>query len=326
MRQESGSVAADVLLPESAGFSGSHRYLYFLLALLAACSSTQAPAPISEGTSSRPALRSPLAVKPPAPVAAGYYRVQPGDTLFKIAFELGQDASDLATWNKLADPGRIRSGDVLRVQPPPQSAVSTRTLPTATPVAVRALPTTPAVTTRALPPAPTAVSRAPSPPSPVAKPVAVPVRAAAAAPPVVVKPVSAAPPPEPEVDDDAVPDIWSWPARGPILARFGEGLSKGIDIAGPRGMPVQAAAPGRVVYAGSGLRGYGKLIIIRHGKTLLSAYAHNSRILVAEGQNVIRGQAVGELGDSDADRVKLHFEIREFGKPVDPMNYLPDAG
>ncbi|PIV88835.1 MAG: hypothetical protein COW48_03860 [Hydrogenophilales bacterium CG17_big_fil_post_rev_8_21_14_2_50_63_12] len=128
------------------------------------------------------------------------------------------------------------------------------------------------------------------------------------------------------VVDDAPPDTWSWPLRGPLLARFGEGLNKGIDIAGTRGMRVQAAAPGRVVYAGSGLRGYGKLIIIRHGKTLLSAYAHNARILVVEGQRVTRGQVVGEIGDSDAERVKLHFEIRELGKPVDPLNYLPNAG
>lgn len=126
--------------------------------------------------------------------------------------------------------------------------------------------------------------------------------------------------------EDAPPDIWSWPLRGPLLARFGDGLNKGVDIAGPRGMPVQAAAAGRIVYAGTGLRGYGKLIIIRHGKTLLSAYAHNARILVSEGQSVARGQAVGEIGDSDTDRVKLHFEIRELGRPVDPLIYLPNAG
>lgn len=130
----------------------------------------------------------------------------------------------------------------------------------------------------------------------------------------------------PPPSDEAPPDIWAWPLRGPLLARFGEDANKGIDIAGQRGRLVQAAANGRVVYAGSGLRGYGKLIIIRHGKTLLSAYAHHARLLVAEGDNVIRGQAVGEVGDTDADRVKLHFEIREMGKPVDPLSFLPSAG
>jgi lipoprotein NlpD len=126
--------------------------------------------------------------------------------------------------------------------------------------------------------------------------------------------------------DDAPPDLWLWPLRGPLLARFGEDANKGIDIAGQRGRLVQAAANGRVVYAGSGLRGYGRLLIIRHGKTLLTAYAHNARLLVAEGDNVTRGQAVSEVGDTDADRVKLHFEIRELGKPVDPLNFLPNAG
>lgn len=227
--------------------------------------------------------------KSPQPVAAGYYRILPGDTLYKIAFEHGQDPLDLAAWNSLADPDRIRSGDVLRVQPPPKPVVATRAVPATATVDSRPLAKSTPGTTPAGKPEPTV----PSPPA---------------------------------VAEDALPDTWSWPLRGPLLARFGEGLSKGIDIAGPRGMPVQAAAAGRVVYAGSGLRGYGKLIIIRHGKTLLSAYAHNARILVSEGQNVVRGQAVGEIGDSDSDRVKLHFEIRERGSPVDPLIYLPNAG
>lgn len=143
---------------------------------------------------------------------------------------------------------------------------------------------------------------------------------------VMARPPSPAATNTPPPSDEAPPDIWAWPLRGPLLARFGEDANKGIDIAGQRGRLVQAAANGRVVYAGSGLRGYGKLIIIRHGKTLLSAYAHHARLLVAEGDNVIRGQAVGEVGDTDADRVKLHFEIREMGKPVDPLNFLPSAG
>jgi lipoprotein NlpD len=122
---------------------------------------------------------------------------------------------------------------------------------------------------------------------------------------------------------DGPPDGWAWPVRGELLASYGNGLSKGIDIAGVRGQQVRAAAAGRVAYVGSGLRGYGKLIIIRHGKTLLSAYAHNARILVHEGQEVAKGQVIAEMGDTDTDRVKLHFEIREYGKPVDPLNYLP---
>lgn len=219
-------------------------------------------------------------IRPASTSTTGTYRVQAGDTLYKIAFESGVDFHDLATWNILPDPDRIYVGETLRVVPP----------------RIAARP----------PLAPGSAPRA---------------SVVALAAPVSVSPLQQATPPE-----DSAPDLWAWPLRGQLLARFGEGLSKGIDIAGPRGAPVLAAASGRVVYAGSGLRGYGKLIIIRHGKTLLSAYAHNARILVKEGQNVVRGQAVGEVGDSDADRLKLHFEIRELGKPVDPLNYLPNAG
>lgn len=254
--------------------------------MLAGCASTHSSAPIRERAHSAPDKVA--AVKPLPPVAAGYYRIVPGDTLYKIAFEQGQDSLDLAAWNNIVDPDRIRSGEVLRVRSPPKPVIATRALPATAMVEARPL-ARPATTPPASKPEPTV-------PTPLA------------------------------VVEDTSPDIWSWPLRGPLLARFGDDLSKGIDIAGSRGMPVQAAAAGRVVYAGSGLRGYGKLIIIRHGKTLLSAYAHNARILVSEGQNVARGQAVGEVGDSDTDRVKLHFEIRERGKPVDPLIYLPNAG
>jgi Membrane proteins related to metalloendopeptidases len=119
---------------------------------------------------------------------------------------------------------------------------------------------------------------------------------------------------------------WAWPAKGKIVAGFSETSNlKGIDIAGTAGEAVRASAPGRVVYAGSGLRGYGKLIIIKHNATFLSAYAHNREILVKEGQQVTRGQKIAEMGNSDADQVKLHFEIRRHGKPVDPAKYLPPA-
>lgn len=231
--------------------------------LVSGCAGTRSPAPVRESSHAKKPL-------PPAP--AGHYRIQSGDTLFKIAFEYGLDSRDLAVWNELPDPSHIRSGDLLRMNPPK-----------------------PVVTTAAMPDKPAVASRV--------------IKADAA--------LSA------ESFDEAAPESWIWPSRGMLLARFGDDLSKGVDIGGVRGHAVQAAAPGRVVYAGSGLRGYGKLIIIRHGKTLLSAYAHNARILVTEGQNVARGQPIAEMGDTDTDRVKLHFEIREYGKPVDPLNYLP---
>lgn len=114
---------------------------------------------------------------------------------------------------------------------------------------------------------------------------------------------------------------WIWPVQGKVIASFNEN-NKGIDIAGKSGQPVYAANSGKVVYSGTGLRGYGKLIIIKHDKTFLSAYAHNRHLLVKEGDDVKKGQKIAEMGNTDADQVKLHFEIRRFGKPVDPITYL----
>ena len=116
---------------------------------------------------------------------------------------------------------------------------------------------------------------------------------------------------------------WMWPSDGKIVATFDEGKNKGIDIAGRMGQQVMAAGSGKVMYAGSGIRGYGNLVIVKHSNSLLSAYAHNRTILVKEGQNVTKGQPIAEMGDSDADAVKLHFEIRQQGKPVDPAKFLP---
>ncbi|HKP65412.1 MAG TPA: peptidoglycan DD-metalloendopeptidase family protein, partial [Casimicrobiaceae bacterium] len=137
-------------------------------------------------------------------------------------------------------------------------------------------------------------------------------------------PPSSSPAPATSGDSDALD--WAWPAKGKIVAGFSETANlKGIDIAGTAGQAVTASAAGRVVYAGTGLRGYGKLIIIKHNATFLSAYAHNREILVKEGQQVARGQKIAEMGNTDADQVKLHFEIRRQGKPMDPTKYLPPA-
>lgn len=125
-----------------------------------------------------------------------------------------------------------------------------------------------------------------------------------------------------EADEETLE--WVWPASGKIVAGFSEGGAKGVDIGGRSGQPVIAAAPGKVVYSGNNLRGYGNLVIIKHNKTYLSAYAHNSLVVVKEGQSVSRGQKIAEMGKTDADSVKLHFEIRRFGKPVDPLKYLPE--
>lgn len=124
-----------------------------------------------------------------------------------------------------------------------------------------------------------------------------------------------------ETGDEGV--SFQWPARGNVVGGFDESKNKGLDIAGKVGDPVLAAADGRVVYAGSGLRGYGNLIILKHNNTFLTAYAHNHTLLVKEDQVIKRGQKIAEMGNSDADQVKLHFEIRRQGKPVDPAKYLP---
>ncbi len=137
------------------------------------------------------------------------------------------------------------------------------------------------------------------------------------------------PKPEARPDSKAEPAAngdrldWGWPASGKIIAGFNETSSKGVDLAGKPGDPVLAAAGGRVVYAGTGLRGYGKLVIVKHDNSFLSAYAHNQALLVKEGQAVTKGQKIAELGDTDSDRPKLHFEIRRQGKPVDPGKFLP---
>jgi lipoprotein NlpD len=132
--------------------------------------------------------------------------------------------------------------------------------------------------------------------------------------------------PEPQAGDEEDRVDWSWPANGKIVSPFTEGSNlKGIGVGGKAGQPVLASAAGKVVYAGSGLRGYGKLVIIKHNKTYLSVYAHNSEILVKEGQTVSKGQKIAEMGNTDAEQVKLHFEIRRLGKPVDPLKYLPAA-
>jgi len=128
-------------------------------------------------------------------------------------------------------------------------------------------------------------------------------------------------PAEASVSGDEI--AWIWPANGKTLATFSEGGNKGVDIAGKTGDPVIAAGDGKVVYSGTGLRGYGKLVIIKHNNTYLSAYAHNQNILVKEGQSVSKGQKIAEMGNTDADQVKLHFEVRRQGKPVDPLKYLP---
>ena len=294
-------------------------------------------------------------VAPAPPLGPGHYTVKRGDTLYRIAMENGQDYRDVAAWNNIANPSAIKEGQVLRVSPPTaQSAsegVTTAPVATANAVEARSLdaPLMAAKTNGQsgnmpiangqagnstllkreprvgkLPYSDEAYARLSRPEEAVAS-AAQPARAsepvaesklATPAAPQPTLPVAAPPPGPDEV-------AWQWPGTGRVLAPFSESGNKGLDIAGKAGDPVLAAAEGKVVYAGSGLRGYGELVIVKHNAVYLSAYAHNRKILVKEGQPVTRGQKIAEMGNTDADAVKLHFEIRKAGKPVDPSQYLP---
>ena len=225
----------------------------------------------------------------------GYYTVKPGDTLIRIALENGQAMKDIARWSQVENPNRIEVGQVLRVVPPlpvDVAVVKPITRPTMATGVVIAPASAPGVAVAAA----SAASAASAPAAAVATPKAV----------------------------AAESDInWIWPANGVVLAGFDEARNKGVDIGGKAGEPVVAAADGRVVYVGAGLRSYGNLIILKHNNLYLTAYAHNQTLLVKEDQTVTKGQKIAEMGSSDADRVKLHFELRREGKPVDPIKYLP---
>ena len=281
------------------------------------------------------------------------YTVKRGETLAQIALDHGLDYRELAVWNNIENPNVIRVGQQLMLSPPGQAGtaaggVVTAPLVTAPSIAPsnesRALMTSPGrgntptfkTEPRAmkLPYSDQALAQLERPPISIAAPPAPATAPATAAAP----PASATAPastniakatpsrPEsarvPEIDDAKLD--WAWPTSGKVIKGFSEGSNlKGIDIGGKAGQPVLASAAGRVVYAGAGLRGYGKLVIVKHNNTYLSAYAHNREILVKEGQQVSKGQKIGEMGDTDADQVKLHFEIRRLGKPIDPAKFLP---
>ena len=326
--------------------------LLFLLALsafLAACNTTHSPAPVVDrGTASRApeALRN-AATAPVAPRASdqrGYYTVRKGDTLLHIALDFGQNYRDLVIWNNLTNANDIKVDQVLRVaSPEPGSgAPQTGSVTVGSGVEVRPLGTSPATGPAvAMTTGPVANKAGPHgekrPYSDAAlaemqKSESVNNTAAAttaAVPGAVPKPAEAKPTERGTPSVAAAPPVadeenvtWIWPTDGKVSSGFDDG-KKGIDIAGKNGQQVLAASGGKVMYAGSGIRGYGNLVIVKHTSNLLSAYAHNKTILVKEGQIVTKGQKIAEMGNSDSDVVKLHFEIRQQGKPVDPSKFLP---
>ena len=220
-------------------------------------------------------LAAALAACGSAPVAPGYYRVERGDTVSKIARKHRESVQSIARWNNLANPDAIEVGQVLRIAPPGTDAATGASLRSNAGTAAASAGRTAAP--RALP-------------------------------------------------DAAAPANGTsliWPTAGKIVRGFDGVNSKGIDIVNAPGTPIVAAATGTVVYAGNGLRGYGNLLIVKHNADFLTAYAHNRKLLVKEGESVAQGQTIAEMGDTDNDRVALHFELRYGGRSIDPSRYLP---
>lgn len=303
------------------------------LLLVAGCSTrsvNQAPVEDRMPAAGQPASTATPGIVPQASPAAslpgaenagkpGYYTVRPGDTLIRIGLDAGQSWRDIARWNNLENANRIEVGQVLRIIPPVTPVVMAAPVPGAA-AGASAAPAAPASSPVAAAPAVPASGAATTRPVSSGTVAAAPVGPASGA---VVTPAPAPAPAAaaaaPAADDMA----WVWPARGAVLAGFDDVKNKGLDIAGSAGDPVVAAADGEVVYVGAGLRGYGNLVVLKHNNTYITAYAHNQTLLVKEDQRVRKGQKIAEMGSSDADRVKLHFELRRQGKPVDPARYLP---
>jgi lipoprotein NlpD len=259
---------------------------------------------VVERSASRPPPAAPRAVQKaaavpaapaPAPVPEGFYLVRRGDTLYSIALENGADYRELAQWNGLTDPARIQVGQALRVRAPAPQLLGAQGVQVGRPTFGERIESRPLdggsvpAETPKLAPRPLAAQARP-PVSPAAS---------------------------------AGGSEFIWPVKGKVIAGFAEPRSKGIDIDGKPGEPVLAAAPGRVTYIGSGIPGLGKLVVIKHDNGFITVYAHNRAILVKEQQSVAQGQKIAELGSSDSDRPKLHFQIRKGAAAVDPLRYLP---
>lgn len=297
---------------------------------------TPAPAPATAVKPTPPSTTTPPATPSAKPVDQGKtHTIQKGETLYSIAFQNNVDYRELAMWNNIENLNLIKLGDVLRLTPP---ALATSTSP-------QPKPSEPVVTPLVVNPQPSAANERPAGNSAQLKTEprggkvpytdqaiarlnteasASSAASAMPTPPAVPTPAAPTPPAvtTPPTTTTAGAVDWAWPVKGKVITGFTE-QNKGIDIAGAKGVAVNAAAAGTVIHTGAGIRGYGRLVIIKHGTGWVSAYAHNDKITVMEGQEVKRGQKVAEMGNSDADQVKLHFEIRRQGKPVDPISLLP---
>lgn len=306
------------------------------VAVMAGCATRQ-PAPVVERKPADSARAQPVETKPPvtaAPSTPKVHVVQKGETMIAVALQYGLDYKELAAWNNIENVNLIHVGQELRLAPPVVASVPTGVV--ATPLPVTGVPVArPLDQTAPATPLPDATAGTVK-TGPLAQKLpysdkalaeleaearaasGVSAATAPTAPTATSAPNTGTAATKP--DDEKID--WAWPAKGKILAAYTE-ASKGIDIAGTLNAPVLAAADGKVMYSGTGIRGYGKLVILKHNNVFLSAYAHNQNILVKEGQDVKRGQKIAEMGATDTDQVKLHFEIRKLGKPVDPAKLLP---
>ena len=308
---------------------GAFLFAFLLLPLFYGCAS-HAPAPVIDRASA-PAVVKTSSVPTSASVSGTFHTVKKGDTLYSIALDHGQDYKDVASWNGLDNPNLIKIGQQLRVSPPEGGAPVAVAKPVSSSSPVEVKPV--GAASGSVSANSDTLKREPK-----GGKVAYSEEALArarkgelttpAAPPVVSEPKLAEKPvekiAEKPTEKSGADDVdWVWPANGKLITPFAEGSSKGLDIAGKSGDPVLASAAGVVSYAGSGLRGYGNLVVLRHNATYLSVYAHNSKILVKEKQSVTKGQKIAEIGSSDTESPRLHFEIRRQGKPADPQKFLP---
>jgi lipoprotein NlpD len=315
--------------------------IIFCLAVISGCASTQRSAPVVD----RVLIDSQAPLESAEENTVGeqeqVYVVQRGDTLYSIALDHGINLRELAEWNNISNPAAIKLGQQISLSVPSRQTHTIPALPHKDLSAEETIATAPYLagdvgetSTRiitepkglVLPYSDQAIVQLQglAHPALMAPPSSLESHAVATAMSQTTR-IENAPEP-PNTGSSATLNNsnidWIWPTDGKVLEGF-SGKSKGVRIAGVAGQPVLASAAGQVVYSGSGLRGYGKLLIIKHNNTYLSAYAHNSKILVQEGETVTRGQKIAEMGNSDTDSVKLHFEIRKNGKPVDPLNFLP---
>jgi lipoprotein NlpD len=322
--------------------NGYLRSLILTSAILLAACGTQRSVVVEPAASSSPRVVAPASRAAPG----GTYKVVKGDTMYSIAFRNGVDFRDLASWNHIDSPYTIWPGQELKLGPASGNAPASTATHTAPVVATAAKTSAPAHAATVAPgtqpglqPAPataagvttaTTASSTPAPahsasPAPAASttPV-VPVAGAATATASNTPPPAPATPAAPGATRSNGGVTWRWPADGSLIKRFQSGDAiPGIEIAGKNGDPVRAAADGVVVYSGNGLVGYGELVIVKHNDSYLSAYGHNSKRLVKEGQRVTAGQQIAEMGSTGASRDELQFQIRKDGNPVDPMGYLP---